>query len=413
MAIVLAILTLAVLALAALLVAQQRGGPKADPAEEARRLTSEAVERLMQEHRELREADRETREAERRSAEASLKQREAEMRRLTQPMTKNLERIEREITDLGKSRQAADGATKTLLEQMSKGLGELSTQTGALVTALRKPHVRGRWGEVQLRRCVEIACMTEHVDFELQETLKTDQVWLRPDARFMLPGGRSVVADSKVPLDAYIQALEAEEEGGRAAQLQRHASQAREHVRSLGSKRYQDQFRSGDTPDFVICFFPSEPALHAAFEADPALYEEAFEHGVLIATPTTLIGLLRTIELGWRQERIAEEAQQIAETARELHARFGKFLGDIDKVGKRLSSATGAYNEAVGSLERRVLPQLRRIEDLGAGSGKERPEPQPIDQEARGIVAGELEALETEDRIGPRVGLPPADSEAA
>ena len=192
--------------------------------------------------------------------------------------------------------------------------------------------------------------MTEHVDFELQETLRTDDGNLRPDARFLLPEGRSFVADSKVPLDAFLDAQEAEVESERGAQLERHAEQAREHIRSLSSKDYQGQFKAGEMPDLVICFIPNEPAMHAAFAADPTLFDYALERNVLVVSPTSLIGLLRTMELGWRQERMVAEAAEIADAAGTLHARFAKFLNDFNTVGKRLTSATGAYNSAVGSL---------------------------------------------------------------
>ncbi|MGH2956169.1 MAG: DNA recombination protein RmuC [Solirubrobacterales bacterium] len=352
-------------------------------ADQIKALTSdslrEATGQLLAQSREMRETDRKL-------SEAALKERETEIRGFAEQIAKGQKRIEDEV----KGRKQTDEATRALLEQMRHGMDGLTSETANLKKALRQPHTRGRWGEVQLRRCIEIAGMTEHVDFVLERTFKDDEVWLRPDALFLLPGERSIVADSKVPLDAYLEALEAEDEAGRRTEMERHARQAREHVRKLGSKRYQDQFKTGETPDFVVCFFPSEPALHAAFEADPKLYEQAFDDGVLIATPTTLIGLLRTIEIGWRQERIADEALQIAEAARELHGRFGKFLADVAKLGKRLASATGAYNDAVGSLEARVLPQLRRVEDLGAASGKELEQPAPVDQAVRPISAPEL-----------------------
>jgi DNA recombination protein RmuC len=353
-------------------------------ADAAREAASSAVTDLLGANREAREHDA-------KAAEATLREREAEIRRLTDPLNENLRRIETEVKSLGKERQASDAAIKTLLADTRMNLADLGTQTGTLVKALRQPHTRGKWGEVQLRRCVEIAGMTEHVDFELQATLKTHDATLRPDALVLLPGDRRVVIDSKVPLDAYLEVLEAEAEPDRRGELIRHARQAREHITTLASKRYQDQFSTEECPDFVVCFMPSEAALHAAFEADPALYDYALEQKVLIATPTTLVGLLRTIELGWRQERIAQEAQQIAAAGRDLHSRIGTFLGHFSKAGRQLSSATGAYNEAVGSLENRVLPQVRRFEELGAASGKEVDSPSPIDTSVRAIAAAELD----------------------
>jgi DNA recombination protein RmuC len=253
---------------------------------------------------------------------------------------------------------------------------------------------------VQLKRCVEIARMTEHVDFELQQTLNDGEATLRPDAVVTLPGERRVVIDSKVPLDAYLEVLEAEDDATRKGELIRHARQVRDHISKLSSKRYQDQFASGATPDFVVCFMPSEAALHAAFEADPSLYDYALEEKVLIATPTTLVGLLRTVELGWRQEQIAEQAQEIAAAARDLHSRTGVFVEHFAKAGRQLDSATRAYNDAVGSLESRIMPQLRRIEEMGAASRKELESPKPIDQAVRPIVAEELLEIEAGAEAG-------------
>jgi DNA recombination protein RmuC len=379
------LITLILIALAAVALLATRGRPKLDAS--VRAAIQDALPALLESNRELREADRA-------SAEAALGKREAEFRRLAEPISQNLERIEREVADLSKNRRAADGAVRTLLDEMKLGLSDLGTQTGTLVKALRQPQTRGKWGEVQLKRCVEIAGMTKHVDFELQQTLRSEDSTLRPDAVVMLPGERRVVIDSKVPLDAYLEALEAEDDAGRDGELLRHARQVREHISKLSSKRYQDQFASGETPDFVICFMPSEAALHASFEADGSLYDYALEQKILIATPTTLVGLLRTVELGWRQETIAAEAQEIARAARDMHNRFCVFLGHFAKTGRQLGSATSAYNEAVGSAESRVLPQLRRIEELGSGSGKEIEGPAPIDKAVRSITAAELDTAE-------------------
>ena len=288
-------------------------------------------------------------------------------------------------------RGETDLQTRTLLEQMGQTVGNLNTETAGLKKALRQPQTRGQWGELQLRRCVEIAGMTEHVDFELQETLRTEDGRLRPDALFLLPEGRSFVADSKVPLDAFLDAQEAEVESERRVHLERHARQAREHVRSLSSKDYQGQFKAGEMPDLVICFIPNEPALHAAFAADPELFDYALERNVLLVSPTSLIGLLRTMELGWRQERMVAEAAEIADAAGTLHARFAKFLTDFDEGRQAAStSATNAYDSAVGSMERRLLPQLRKVEGLGVAPGKEIEPPEPVEITVREITAPEL-----------------------
>jgi DNA recombination protein RmuC len=334
----------------------------------------------------------ESRKLDAKTAEAVLEKRQAEIKSLADRIAKGQEKIEAEVRRRGET----DLQTRTLLEQMGQTIGSLNSETAGLKKALRQPQTRGQWGELQLRRCIEIAGMTEHVDFELQQTLRTEEGSLRPDARFLLPEGRSFVADSKVPLDAFLDAQESEVESERRVHLERHARQAREHVRSLSSKDYQGQFNPGETPDLVICFIPNEPALHAAFAADPELFDYALERNVLLVSPTSLIGLLRTMELGWRQERMVAEAAEIAEAAKTLHGRFAKFLGDFDKIGRGLRTATGAYDTAVGSMERRLLPQLRKVEGLGVAPGKEIEAPQPVEATVREITAPELRDAEPE-----------------
>jgi DNA recombination protein RmuC len=341
--------------------------------------TSQAVADLLRMNTEARKLDAKT-------AEAALDKRQAEIKGLAERIAKGQEKIEAEVRRRGET----DLQTRTLLEQMGQTIGNLNSETAGLKKALRQPQTRGQWGELQLRRCVEIAGMTEHVDFELQETLRTEDGRLRPDALFLLPEGRSFVADSKVPLDAFLDAQESEVESERQVHLQRHSRQAREHVRALSSKDYQGQFKAGEMPDLVICFIPNEPALHAALAADPGLFEYALEHKVLLVSPTSLIGLLRTMELGWRQERMVAEAAEIADAASTLHARFGKFISDFDNVGRRLESATKSYNSAVGSMEGRLLPQLRKVEDLGVAPGKAIEPPEPVEITVREITAPEL-----------------------
>jgi len=401
------VLAIAVLALAAALtyviVRQRAGGAELSEERLAEFLAGTSAQIQAQAGEELRksaehvlELGKEQRERDRETTEATLQKREAEFRRLTEPIGENLKRIEREVSTMSRDRRSADGAVRTLLDEMKVGLGDLGTQTGTLVKALRQPQTRGKWGEVQLKRCVEIAGMTEHVDFELQQTFNDGESILRPDAVVMLPGNRRVVIDSKVPLDAYLEVLEAEDDPTRRGELIRHARQVRDHITKLASKRYQDQFDSGESPDFVVCFMPSEAALHAAFEAEASLYDYALKQKILVATPTTLVGLLRTVELGWRQEQIAEQAQEIASAARELHSRTGSFLEHFAKAGRQLNSATKSFDDAVGSLESRILPQLRRIEEMGAASGKELEEPHRVDRAVRPILA-ELKELDGGD----------------
>ncbi len=382
------VLAIAVVLLAAGLVYALRGRrpeaaeqPDLVPAiqEATSQVASRVVEDLLRVNEESRKLDAKT-------AEAALDRRQAEIKALAERIAKGQEKIEAEVRRRGET----DLQTRTLLEQMGQTVGNLNSETAGLKKALRQPQTRGQWGELQLRRCVEIAGMTEHVDFELQETLRTEEGRLRPDARFLLPEGRSFVADSKVPLDAFLDAQESEVESERRVHLERHARQAREHVRALSSKDYQGQFRAGEMPDLVICFIPNEPALHAAFGADPSLFDYALERNVLLVSPTSLIGLLRTMELGWRQERMVAEAAEIADAAGTLHARFSKFLTDFETVGKRLDSATKSYNSAVGSMEGRLLPQLRKVEGLGVAPGKEIESPEPVEITVRQITAPEL-----------------------
>ncbi len=388
------VLSIAVVLLAAGLVYALVSRPREEPAEAldlgpaiqeaTAQVASQVVSDLLKVNEESRKLDTKT-------AEAALDKRQAEIKALAERIAKGQEKIEQEVRKRGET----DLQTRTLIEQVGQTVGNLNSETAGLKKALRQPQTRGQWGELQLRRCVEIAGMTEHVDFELQETLRTDDGRLRPDARFLLPEGRSFIADSKVPLDAFLDAQEAEAEGDRIAQLERHARQAREHIRSLSSKDYQGQFKAGEMPDLVVCFIPNEPAMHAAFASDPTLFDYALERNVLVVSPTSLIGLLRTMELGWRQERMVAEAAEIADAAGTLHARFAKFLSDFDKVGRGLTTAASAYDSAVGSMERRLLPQLRKVEGLGIAPGKEIVPPEPAEITVREITAPELREAET------------------
>ena len=278
-----------------------------------------------------------------------------------------------------------------MIEQLGQTVGNLNSETAGLKKALRQPQTRGQWGELQLRRCVEIAGMTEHVDFELQETLQTEDGRLRPDARFVLPEGRSFVADSKVPLEAFLDAQEAEDETERQASARSPCptgarARTRPQLEGLpgpvqGRQRCRT-WSSASSRTSPPCTPRSAPI--------PTLFDYALDRNVLLVSPTSLIGLLRTMELGWRQERMVAEAAEIAEAAGTLHARFSKFLGDFEKVGKGLATAASAYDAAVGSMERRLLPQLRKVEGLGVGSGKEIEAPEPIEITVRAISAPEL-----------------------
>jgi DNA recombination protein RmuC len=296
---------------------------------------------------------------------------------------------------LERERRQAQGELAQMVAHLNDGVGTLRKETGNLVSALKRPTTRGSWGEIQLRNVVEMAGMVSHCDFVEQSTIDTADGRLRPDMLVRLPGAKLIVVDSKVPLDAYLSALEATSDEQRELHTARHAKQTREHITKLASKGYHRQFDS--TPEFVVMFVPSDGIYQAALAQDPALIEYGVQQQVLMATPTTLIGLLWAVHYGWRQERIAESAREIAASARELHNRLGRFAEPLSKVGRQLNSAVGSYNEAVASFDRRVVPQLRRIEEAGAASERELPTPVAIDAAVRPITArledgdGELE----------------------
>jgi DNA recombination protein RmuC len=293
--------------------------------------------------------------------------------------------MESEIGRLERERRQAQGELAQMVRQLGEGVGTLRQETGNLVTALKRPTTRGSWGEIQLRNAVEMAGMVSHCDFLEQSTLRGADGALRPDMLVRLPGGKVVVVDSKVPLDAYLSAIDATADEDREGHIARHARQTREHISKLSSKGYHDLLET--TPEFVVMFVPSDGIYHAAVAHDPALIEFGVAHQVLMATPTTLIGLLWAVHYGWRQELIAQSAREIADSARELHRRLGRFVEPLAKLGRQLDSAVGAYNEAVGSFDHRVVPQLRRIEDAGAASDRSVNAPEALDGGVRSPAA--------------------------
>jgi len=328
-------------------------------------------------------ADQRRSEEERASAE--MAQRAQEIKGLVQPVQEKLGKMESEIGRLERERKEGQGQLSQMIRQLHEGVGTLRLETGNLVSALKRPSTRGSWGEIQLRNVVEMAGMVSHCDFVEQSTIQTDEGPLRPDMLVRLPGGKLVVVDSKVPLDAYLSSLEATTDDDRETHIARHAKQTREHITKLASKGYQRQFDS--TPEFVVMFVPSDGIYQAALGKDPALIEYGVQQQVLMATPTTLIGLLWAVHYGWQQELIAESARDIAESARELHRRLGRFVEPLAKVGKQLDSAVGAYNKAIGSFERGVIPQVRRIEVAGAASERAVETPAAVETAARPVIA--------------------------
>jgi DNA recombination protein RmuC len=352
------------------------------------------------------------RRAEEERASGEMARRAEEIKGLMTPVQEKLGRMEGEIGRLERERRQAQGELAQMVRQLNDGVGTLRQETGNLVSALKRPTTRGSWGEIQLRNVVEMAGMVSHCDFLEQSTIGTDEGRLRPDMLVRLPGGKLIVVDSKVPLDAYLSALEASTEDEREVHVARHARQTHEHISKLASKGYQHQFDSA--PEFVVMFVPSDGIYQAALAADPALIEYGVQQQVLMATPTTLIGLLWAVHYGWRQELIAESAREIADSARELHRRLGRFVEPLTKIGRQLDSAVGAYNEAVGSFDRRVVPQLRRIEQVGASSEREILLPSSVETAARPVTAQldpEPEDSASERPVAPVHAIPTAGSE--
>jgi DNA recombination protein RmuC len=321
--------------------------------------------------------------------DAELGKRTEEIKRSLDPIAQHLSRMSGQVDQLDRDRRTTLGQMRQLFDSTNAELARLRGETGTLVSALKRPQVRGAWGEMQLRNCVAAANMTEHVDFVSQVSVSdSDGSRLRPDLVVHLPAERDVVVDAKVPMDAYLRALEATDEAEQRELLRQHGRQARAHIDALASKSYHAQFEA--SPEFVVLFIPNEGVYCAALEADPTLLEHGAAKGVLIATPATLIALLHATYYGWRQEKIAESAREIAAAGRELHKRIATFLEPYAKLGRQLDSAVNAYNQGAGSLDARVLPQLRRLEEAGAGSEKPVPRLAGLDTPAKLIVAPEL-----------------------
>ena len=314
-------------------------------------------------------------------ASADLQQRKVAIETLIQPLTQTLSNYQKETKELEDKRLREVSAVGEQLQSLASGQLKLQAETAKLVNALRSPQVRGRWGEIALRKTAELAGMSPHCDFIEQESVDTTSGRQRPDMVVKLPAGREVVVDSKVSLSAYLEALEANTDEEREAALIRHAAQMKQHVKNLASKDYWEQFKSA--PEFVVLFIPNDSFLAAAAEKDPSLVENALEKKIVIATPTTFIALLRAIAYGWRQEQVADNAQRIFAVGQELSERMGILADHLIKIGGSLGKAVESYNASVASLEKRVLSSARKFKQLGAGSKKEIEELQVIEQQPR------------------------------
>ena len=315
-----------------------------------------------------------------------LDQRKQAVEHLVAPIKESLQKVDGKLQELEVARQGAYSELKEQVRQLTDSQKELRTETGNLVTALRSPVVRGRWGEMQLRRVVEMAGMLAHCDFVEQTSVRGDDGGrLRPDVVVRLPGGKQVVVDAKAPLQAYLDALEAKDEDTRRAYLVDHARQIRDHIAKLSAKSYWSQFEQ--TPEFVVLFIPGETFFSAALEHDPTLIEEGVNQQVILATPTTLIALLRAVAYGWNQEKVAESARAVSELGRELYKRLATLTDHFSKVGRGLETAVRAYNDSVGSFERSVLPGARKLKDHGVSPPSELAELKEIEIAARSIKA--------------------------
>lgn len=310
-----------------------------------------------------------------------LGKKEEAIRGLVSPLADSLKSFDDHVRRLETTRQQAYTSLESQLTLLAGAQERLQRETANLVTALRTPRVRGRWGELTLRRVVELAGMSEHCDFTEQLSVTTDQGRIRPDLVVHLPVGRTIVVDAKVPLEAYLDAVSSDSEQRRADSLARHAGHVRAHMLALSAKTYWDQFER--TPEFAVMFIPGESFFAAAADADHRLIEDGMKKRVVLATPTTLIALLHAVAYGWKQEHLAANAQAVSDLGKQLYERMRMLAGYITDIGNGLDKATRAYNSAVGSLESRILPAARRFRELGAASGDEIPMMNPLDTQAR------------------------------
>ena len=302
-------------------------------------------------------------------AKRELGEREQAVENLVKPIREALQRSHEQISALEKARSEAYGGIRSQLETMQTSQQSLAQETQNLVNALRRPEVRGRWGEITLRRLVELAGMVDHCDFEEQVHTTAEDKVIRPDMIVRMPNNRELVVDVKTPLDAYLEAIEAKDDAQRELGLKRHARNVRDHIRKLASKAYWEQF--SQSPEFVILFIPGDQFLSAALNEDPDLIESALAQHIILATPTSFVALLKAVAYGWRQLQLADNAQEIRKLAEDLYGRLGTFVGHLNRVGKQLNSSVENYNKAVGSLERKVLPGARKFTELGVHPKKE------------------------------------------
>lgn len=353
---------------------------------------------------------RETLGREQSEMKSTLSEREAAIAQLLETIRTTLEKTERQVESLERERREDFINLRAQLASVAAGQSQLERETRNLVTALRRPEVRGRWGELTLRRCVELAGMSEHCDFTEQLQTSGSEGSLRPDLVVHMPDSRDIVVDVKTPLDAYLEALEAASEEQKEQALRRHSLQVEARVRQLSSKAYWAQFQN--SPDFAVLFLPGDQFLAAALAHNPELLDAAMRQNVIVATPSTLIALLKAVAYGWRQADVARNAVAIRDLGQELHRRLGAFVGHLARLGKSLAGSVDAYNSAVGSLERSVMPQARRFAALGVGDGDALAAPLAIDRSAREPATASIDAPAPPDALEEPVTEPTATGRA-